>query len=156
MVKDMKYEFIILLICVIISGCVKNVLIQEETGVKTFDCFTVSFEDTPLTKAYLEEDGSMKWDDLDCIGIFSDIQAPVPFYRGDDGKFYGGEVTGTQFYAYYPYSGFEYDEENPTKLKWVYSLTGNYNSQWAIPMVSKSSNSKISWFNPLSNSCVRK
>lgn len=96
-------------------ACVREEAV--DTGVKTFDCFTVTVEDSPMTKVHMEDGGVVKWDNLDRIGVFSDTQGIVPYSKGDDGKFHGETVTGNVFYAIYPYDEALYDPDDPTVLK---------------------------------------
>lgn len=129
----------------LVAACVRETLV-EEPGVKTFNCFTVSVEETEMTKVHTEEGGVIKWDSWDCIGIYSDIQGPVPYYRYANGVFLGDEVSGTQFFAFYPYSDFTYDENNPQKL--IFNNTGgsyyeNNNYHWFVPMVAKSNDNHL-------------
>ena len=116
-------------------ACVREETV--DTGVKTFDCFTVSVEDSPMTKVHMEDGGAVKWDVGDCIGVYSDMQAPVPYYRGEDGKFYGEKVSGKTFYAFYPYSERAYDSENPSIIKY------NLWDSSSLPMVAKSKENRL-------------
>lgn len=117
-------------------ACVRGETV--DTGVKTFDCFTVTVEDSPMTKVHMEDGGAVKWDVGDCIGVYSDMQAPVQYRRGEDGKFYGEKVSGTTFYAFYPYSESSYDEENPMML--------HFNVTNEPIMVAKSSSNSLRFY----------
>lgn len=135
----MKSKSILVLAALLLVACVRESVQLEENGLKTFDCFTVSVEDSPMTKVHMEDGGAVKWDVGDCIGVYSDIQAPVPYYRGEDGKFYGEKVSGTTFYAFYPYIAESYNSQNPLKLTmWV-------GDNCALPMVAKSGDNTLAF-----------
>ncbi|MBR0287055.1 MAG: hypothetical protein IJQ96_08565 [Bacteroidales bacterium] len=142
----MKSKIILSFTALLLVACVRESVQPEENGPKTFDCFTVSMEDSPMTKVHMEDGGAVKWDVGDCIGVYSDTQAPVPYYRGDDGKFYGEKVSGTKFYAFYPFESFVYDEEDPTNLKvsnpisgWLKGIALNIR----LPMVATASDNAL-------------
>lgn len=132
----MKNRILFLAVLLIAMACRREAA-GDETVIKTFDCFTVSVEETEMTKAHMEDGGVVKWDVGDCIGIYSDIQEPVPYYRGSDGKFRGEPVSGNQFYAYYPFDNCQYDKDNPTVLKSI--------SFGQMVMVAKSTTSSLAF-----------
>lgn len=117
----------------------------DETVIKTFSCFTVSVEKAEMTKAHMDEGGVVKWDVDDCIGVFSDKQAPVPYYRGEDGKFYGDEISGTQFYAFTPYHRFEFSEDHPLQLRARISDGTVGSGYFWAPMVAKGKDNTLSF-----------
>ena len=117
----MRIRYFVILLLLMMTGCAKEQF-SEQNGIRTFDCFTVKMEEDPVTKAHIEATGAVKWDVGDRIGVYSDIQGPVEFTRGDDGRFYGETVSGTKFYAFYPWDSFQYDVENPLTLKIVPSV----------------------------------
>lgn len=143
----MKSKIILSFTALLLVACVRESVQPEENGPKTFDCFTVSMEDSPMTKVHMEDGGAVKWDVGDCIGVYSDTQAPVPYYRGEDGKFYGDPITGTEFYAFYPYWAFEYDSDNPASLKCIslesYTVSKSFTGRMNFPMVAKSESSHL-------------
>ena len=125
------------------SFCIYSCVIEQtqvEVYEKTFDCFEVTIhpiEDENGTKASLGGLNKVRWTIGDEIGIFSDQQGVVKYVLSEEnGKFYGEPVTGTCFYAFYPYSDNAYDENDPMKLKM--NLSAN-----SIPMVAKSSTNSL-------------
>lgn len=105
---------------VVATGCTIEVL-EHDDILKTFDCFTVSIEDSELTKVHIENGTDVKWNDMECIGVFSDTQGFVPYYRQNDGLFHGDPVSGHVFYAVSPFTpddqiggrqGYFFDEDN--------------------------------------------
>lgn len=139
----MRIRYYVFLILFILTGCIKEQF-SEQNGVRTFDCFTVTMEDDPLTKSHIENGGAVKWDVGDCIGVYSDIQGPVQYTRGEDGKFYGETVSGTKFYAFYPWSQFKYDSSNPEVLH--YSCDSFWgDTSFNAPMVAVSQSNALSF-----------
>lgn len=131
----MRNKYFVFISALFIAACAREVVEPDNTGFKTFDCFTATVEESELTKAHLENVSSVKWDVGDSIGVFSDTQGPVPFYRGADGKFRGDKITGTKFYAYYPYEEDVYDSTSPMVLK--------MSSGFVLPMVAKTSDNNL-------------
>lgn len=131
----MRNKYFVFISALFIAACAREVVEPDNTGFKTFDCFTATVEESELTKAHLENFSSVKWDVGDSIGVFSDTQGPVPFYRGADGKFRGDKITGTKFYAYYPYEEGVYDSTSPMVLK--------MSSGFVLPMVAKTSDNNL-------------
>lgn len=131
----MKSKYLIIISALAIAACAREEAGPENTGLKTFDCFTATVEDSEQTKVHMENVTSVKWDEGDCIGVFSDTQPPVPFYKGADGKFRGAKITGTQFYAFYPYEEGVYDSANPLVLKMP--------SGFVLPMIAKASDNNL-------------
>lgn len=99
----MKSKRIIVIAFLLLAACVREGIQTDEAGLKSFDCFTVSLEDSPMTKVHMEDGGVIKWDEWDNIRVFSDVQDPLLYYY-QDGKIYPFDepVSGHQFYAYYP------------------------------------------------------
>ena len=97
-------------IAFVLSGCSDNELQNDESvisheDVKTFSSFNVSVEDSPVTRAHLENGTQMVWDEEDVIGVYSDKEGVVPFtYAGNNTFTSKKPVSGTKFYAYYPYN----------------------------------------------------
>lgn len=144
----MKKRLLIPVALFFMTACMHEMQV-EESVLKTFDCFTVSVEETEMTKAHIEDGGRLKWDDGDCIGIYSDTQAPVPFYCRADGKFYGEPITGSHFYAFYPYEPnssdplLVYDKDNPTRLRCGFMQPSIDEDPLRIPMVASSANNQL-------------
>lgn len=142
----MKYYIRVLLVLVtsfVVFGCVR-VNINEST-LKTFDSFIATIEPSDLSKTVVEESGAVSWELGDCIGVFSDAQSPVPYYLDDDGKFRGEPISGTTFYAYYPYSDFIYDEENPTVLQTELFFASYNTKRIKMRMVAKSTGNELAF-----------
>lgn len=128
--------FFILPLSIALYSCTMETM--PENSVKTFDNFEITIESsncTDSTKATLYESTKVKWVIGDAIGIYSDQQAPVKYVMTDDGKWRGEPVTGTSFYAYYPYNEGTYDSTNPYRLQM--NLNGN------LPMVAKGNDNKL-------------
>lgn len=131
-----KYFSYLVVILITITACVRESLQVEDSEIKTFNCFRASVEDSEMTKVYIGETGSVKWEVGDSIGIFSDIHSPVPYYLESDGKFRGEDISGKIFYAYYPYDPDMYNKENPTVL-----CPDDFSGRWI--MVAKSSDNNL-------------
>lgn len=128
--------FFILPLSIALYSCTMETM--PENSVKTFDNFEITIESSNCsdsTKATLYESTKVKWVIGDAIGIYSDQQAPVKYVMTDDGKWRGEPVTGTSFYAYYPYNEGTYDSTNPYRLQM--NLNGN------LPMVAKGNDNKL-------------
>lgn len=97
-------------IAFVLFGCSDYELRDDESvisheDVKTFSSFNVSVEDSPVTRAHLENGTQMVWDEEDVIGVYSDKEGVVPFtYAGNNTFTSKKPVSGTKFYAYYPYN----------------------------------------------------
>lgn len=93
----------LLVFATLLLACAREGVQPVEVGFRTFDCFTVSVDDSPMTKVHMEQGGVIKWDEWDNIRVFSDVQDPELFYY-QEGKIYPFDepVSGHQFYAYYP------------------------------------------------------
>lgn len=138
-----KYLFFVV---IALAGCARVESEIETIGssVNTYDSFTVTVENSDGTKAHVEASGAVKWDVGDCIGVYSDMQEPVEFRRGEDGVFHSQTpVTGTRFYAFYPFGSFDYDGNNPEILR-----TDNVNNRretnpLGLLMVAKSSDNNL-------------
>lgn len=133
-----KYLCIIL---IVLAGCARQEFNPETNlpGIKTYYRFVITSELQQDTKVHMEGGRAVKWDVGDCIGVYSDMQAPVEFRRGEDGAFYSDTpITGTQFYAFYPYECFEYDRDNPTVLRTDNINSKSENNPLGLLMVAKS------------------
>ena len=134
----------LLTVILLVSGCVMEDL--DQGGLKSFDFFMATVEDIPSFKASLADNGEVQWTVGDCIGVFSDMQAPTPYYLDEDGRFRGPLVTGNVFYAYYPYTGVAYDSENPTQLTRYGITMPTYNTQEApMFMVAKAVGNQLTF-----------
>ena len=133
--------FFLLLVC----SCTNEMETEMKDGLFSFSSMNASMGDLPTSRTHLENDGRVVWDVNDQVGIFSDMQTePVLFecMSVDDSKasFTGfGEVSGSNFYAYFPYSNSRVEEN-----KLVYTLPeyfiyaeGSYLSK--CPMIAQSS-----------------
>ena len=126
--------FFILPLSIALYSCTMETM--PENSVKTFDNFEITIESSNCsdsTKATLYESTKVKWVIGDAIGIYSDQQAPVKYVMTDDGKWRGEPVTGTSFYAYYPYNEGTYDSTNPYRLqilRWFHQQLRTYHRAW--------------------------
>lgn len=132
----MRTRTFIIVFALFVVSCVFEDPAQD-TALMTFDCFSVSVEETQMTKVHIEDGGAVKWDVGDCIGIFSDTQKPEPYYRGEDGRFYGKAVTGSKFYAFSPYSDNAYNLDDPLKIRMDVGM------QMALPMVAQTVSNEL-------------
>ena len=144
----MKSKSILVLAALLLVACVREGFLPDKDEIKTFDCFIVTVEDSPMTKVHMEDGGAVKWDVGDCIGVYSDMQAPVRFYRQADGQFRaenGEAVKGTYFYAYSPYDGFKYQASDPLCLTTENSgsIYVEGQEQWSLPMVAKGDDNQL-------------
>ncbi len=128
-------------------ACVREIEIPDDGDLKTFNCFSATFEDPFGTKATIGPDGAVEWGNWECIGIFSDVQGPVEYYRDvEDGLFRGDPVSGQVFYAIYPFNesflGTKYslyNEEHPT------TLVVNPDVGYGMIMVAKSTGNSLNF-----------
>lgn len=105
-------------------SCVREAesTLPRDGHVYSFDTFAATIEGEDATKVCFssEKNGELFWNEGDVIGVYSDIQTTaVPFTRGSDGKFHGESVSGSHFYAYYPYGEVEQLTDNPNHLRWL-------------------------------------
>ncbi len=143
--STMRYSFFFVSVFLILSSCVRE-LHPDNVAIRSFDSFFTEVEGAVDTKVLL--DGTtIKWETMDEIVVFSDIQGPEIYYRQDDGLFHGGKVSGTVFYAYPKYnagSNFKYDPDSPTILK--RDGIGEVNKNYVkLPMVAKSSDNRFTF-----------
>jgi len=87
-------------LALVLAGCSQDETIvtdeQTKRDVKTFSSFNVT---------HIENNTSVVWDEGDVIGVYSDMEGVVPFtYAGNNTFKSEKPVSGTEFYAYYPYS----------------------------------------------------
>ena len=139
---SMKTRFTILSCLLLLIGCSQEDG-QDSAAIMTFDCFNVTVESPAMTKASIGIDGTVKWDVGDCIGIYSDSHAPVKYYREEDGKFRGEPISGTRFYAFYPWSEDAYNPDKPTELKFCSEQILWSGNDASIPMVAKSTDENL-------------
>lgn len=142
---DMKSKSILVFAVLLLDACIRESILPEENGLKTFDCFTVSVEESSMTKVHMEDGGAVKWNAWDCIGVYSDIQGPVMYFRGEDGRFRGEPVTGNTFYAFYPWNNFEFDENNPGILKAKYPVSVLDGDHASLPMIAVTQENSLSF-----------
>lgn len=119
-------------------------LYLEDGRIITTNCFNASFETMADTKASFDSNWLYTWDDNDCIGVYSDLQKePIPYFRSPDGMFYGEEISGTVFYAYYPYESITVDAEDPFLLHNDYRPGCLLGEKSKAPIVAVSSNNQL-------------
>lgn len=97
------YYTIVFAIAILCLSCNrKEIAYPDATSEHTYYSFSCEFEESPISKVYMEEGGILKWDIGDVIYIFSDTNPqPQEFCYEEDGKFYGEGISGKTFYAYY-------------------------------------------------------
>lgn len=167
MIMNKKYIGIVAGL-LLLAGCANEDAILEPSatdgGVKTFTSFTATLGDVADTRAYLgtgPAEGSRRvyWDDNDGISVFSDLETDFQNYsigshEENRAVFGGNEISGNQFYALYPpsgYRGWEKSDENPNILYYNF-----YNNEWApydnnnysfnhVPMIAKSSDNTLNF-----------
>ena len=135
----------------LLAGCS-----QDDTSFSTPESKAISFSqaivtaDKPVTRLYMDEPGQLAWDDDDAIGIFSDQSAqPVQFTYESGNTFVSPiEVSGSTFYAFYPYSADAVDADDNSLLHFTLSNvldpTGN-----TLPMVAVSDNNQFRFIQTL-------
>ena len=134
-----------------ILSCTSEVYVETSSdALKTFSSFNVDIEACPITKIHLEEGGKVKWDMYDALGIYSDTDGVQPFYYNSGGVLYTNTpVSGTEFYAYYPYYGgyIIVDSENRKHLEInTYQMSTSHPDQfWNIPMIAKTKGNYLSF-----------
>ena len=114
----------------------------KEAGVRTYDNFTASIQRSDV-KALIDTDGSVRWNEGDCILVFSDIQKEgVAFEWDGKSAFRGESISGSSFYAYYPYNGnvrLQDMESLILEVDPIYITENNLTT----PMVAKSSDNQL-------------
>ena len=100
----------------------------------------------------MDNDGAVKWDIGDQIGIFSDLEEEaVAYIRGSDGTFRGTPISGNVFYAYSPSAYFGKNTDSPLTISYVRSAlgiginTGESATYMPIPMVAKSNDNHLAF-----------
>lgn len=142
--KLMKRFLVIAMLALASCARVESEIETISSVVKAYDSFVISVENPDDTKVHLEGVGAVKWDVGDRIGVYSDLQGPVEFRRGEDGVFYGQTpVTGTRFYAFYPYDCFGYDGNNPEVLRTDNKNSCSKTNPLGLLMVAKSSDNNL-------------
>ena len=145
-VKIMKRIFyLIMTLTLVMVGCSQNEMLSPDatirkSDVKTFNCFNVTTEESPLTRAHIEGNVNMVWDEGDMIGVYSDLEEVVPFtYAGNNTFTSEKAVTGTVFYAYYPYNDENsVDESNRNIINFTLPESFTYCNN-SIPLVAVTS-----------------
>ena len=125
-------------------SCVREEM-DNSSSVKTIDHITASKEEFPKTKTHIENGTSLVWDDGDQVGVYSDMMdTPVSYLRHPDynGRFFGDPVTGSEFYAFFPFDSFTRDEDSKNILhhsNWIanYYKAGDSRTGLYPPMVAK-------------------
>ena len=133
-----------------------------DEGLKTFTSFTATIGEPADTRIFMGDvvqDGkrSVRWGEKDQIAVFSDMDPELKFYSprivdGNKATFVGeDEVTGTEFYAYFPAfptnsseTFIEKDAENPNILHiTLFSQGVNEGDLINIPMLAVSNNNNL-------------
>ena len=121
-----------------LAGCTNDDFVtsndEVKGSIKSVTSINAVIEQSPSTRAYFQNEVTVKWIDNDEIGVYSDKQAePVPFtYQGETkGTFEGEAVAFDQsLYAYYPFHEVKVDEQNPTLLHLVVNGNWGGSSSW--------------------------
>lgn len=135
-----------------VSSCsVKPELITISSA-RTFDCFTASIEGSE-TKALIDSQGAVNWQEGDCILIFSDTQKDGVVYTWDGkGAFRGEPISGNTFYAFYPFLSWtdmegqfvkRRDSESLILKSMPITLYGD--RSFMLPMVAKSTDNRLNF-----------
>lgn len=105
-----KFTYIISAIFVLLAtSCSNELETNMQEGKLSFTSINASMADLPTSRAHLEGGGKVVWDNGDRVGIFSDTQTtPVMFectnINESNASFTSeNEVSGSNFFAYYPY-----------------------------------------------------
>lgn len=119
-----------------ITGCVFETQMPVSHSVSQFEAY---ISETHQTKAHLESGNSIKWDLGDQIGVFSDTEEVVPFTRSGEGNTFVGTklISGSKYYAFYPYSMDVFDPANPKVLQFKAGgnmTAGGKNPTLNVPM----------------------
>ncbi len=153
-----RMYYLLMTLAMVLVSCSENELISSEPSrgeIKTFSQFNVTMEDTPMTRTHIENGIHVAWDEGDVIGVYSDIEGVVPFtYAGNNTFTSEKSVSGTEFYAYFPYRdepverfSNRVDEQNKSIVHFYLpeSLLLNLDSpeRWTLPMVAKSSTNNL-------------
>ena len=119
----------------LVTGCTNDLEQEMNDGKLSFSSISASMADLPTSRVHLENDGRVVWDVDDQIAIYSDTQtSPTKFtctnisegsatFSSDD------EVSGSKFFAYYPYNRINVNDNILTC-----SLQDNF---WDINAISK-------------------
>lgn len=116
-----KFTYIISAIFVLLAtSCANELEIRMQEGKFSFSSINASMADLPTSRAHLEGGGKVVWDAGDKVGIFSDTQTtPMLFectnINESNASFTSGnEVSGSNFFAYYPYENTTINENTMT------------------------------------------
>lgn len=145
-----------------LSACTNDDYLDGiDEGLKTFTSFKATIgepADTRVSMSDNVQDGKrdVYWDEKDAIAVFSDVDSELKFFygKGVDGNtmtFGGDEVTGTEFYAYFPafptnssQTFIEKDADNPNILHITLLSQGvNEGDLINIPMLAVSNNDNL-------------
>lgn len=122
------------------------------SATRTFDCFTASIEEAG-TKALIESQGSVNWQEGDCILVFSDTQKDGVTYTWDGkGAFRGEPVSGNTFYAFYPFLSwadmdgqFVKQKDSESLILEIRPITMYGDRSFMLPMVAKSTDNRLNF-----------
>lgn len=138
------YYTVVFAIAILFLSCNREEMAQsDDANGHIYYSFSCEFEESPVSRVYLEEGGRMKWTVGDMIYIFSDTNPqPQMFYYREDGKFYGDGISGNTFYAFYSsyYSDALKIDEN---YHLAYELSNWYWSIFPILMVAKGDSERL-------------
>lgn len=150
-----KIYFAIASLALLFIGCQDDETLRSMTEeVSSFNQITVTPDMLADTRAHLDNDIHVVWDENDTIGVYSDTDGVVPFVYSSGNTFTAAKpVKGTQFYAFYPYSYYPLNNDTikvdkdtlVTSLPNLnYTLSGtNIVISNKFPMVGKSTNNQF-------------
>lgn len=131
------------------SSCTNELEIIKNEGQLTFSSINASMADLPTSRTHLENGGRVVWDVNDQVGIFSDTQTdPIQFActSVDDSKasfVSSDEVSGSNFFAFYPYENTVLNENsiNFTLPEYTGYTANSY--LYHSPMIAKSNTNEF-------------
>lgn len=124
---------------------------ENTDGLLSLCSFEATVSEMPQAKAHIEDGTKIKWDLGDCIGVFGDTDGDaIPFRKNDSGNTFSSStsVSGTEFYAFYPYSEGVF---NPNERKMLTFTLGDENTAGGksptiqVPMIAKSNGPSLSF-----------
>lgn len=100
-----RIYFAIASLTLLFAGCQDDESVRMVEEMSSFNQITVTPDILADTRAHLDNDIHVVWDENDTIGVYSDTDGVVPFVYSSGNTFTAAKsVKGTQFYAFYPYS----------------------------------------------------
>ena len=158
--KNIKY--FLLMTAALIAGCTDDneQLALDGDNQVSFTQITASFSDDADTRMYLNDGKHLTWTYHDVLGVYSNEQDIEKYANAQWGDgvtmFRGNEVSGSQFYAFFPYSEdavVEANDRSKLRLPLVASYGENCTYRvedaessslnFRAPVIAKSSNNEF-------------